>query len=231
MDYLKRVSRNVALTMIFINMAVLVNSNAETEEKRERIIEYSKVKSVEPKKEVSRKEVIEKLATHILDFEGGYANHKLDYPTNKGIQWQTYKAFAPRLKLDTSRVAFRAMTDTQAKKFIYLFWQLANVDSIKDKRIAAFFVEEFWAAPVSIKFYQRKLNESFCLELAEDSGIGTETVKAINSINSTVLIPKLIQWKEERYKRIVQRNPKKKVFSKGWKTRRDKFNESFLISE
>lgn len=232
MDLFKRVSQKVVLTMIFLNMGVLVSSNAKTEIDREE----RSVTDVKPKEEKesvvveqqSREEVIEKLATHILSLEGGYANHKLDKPTNKGIQWQTYKAYAKRLKLDTSRVAFRNLSDNEAKKFVYLFWRLAKVDSIKDKRIAAFFVEEFWAAPISVKFYQQKLNQDFGLCLAEDGGMGTETTKAINSISSKVLIPKLIEWKEERYERIIKRKPKKVVFTKGWQKRRKLFNELFF---
>lgn len=229
MEYFSRSVRKLIVVIICINMSSLVGvtKNVETE-KRERSINQPKKKSVVKAREIGREEAIEKLATHILSLEGGYANHYLDKPTNKGVQWQTYKKFAKRLKLDTSKVAFRNLSDNEAKKFIYLFWQLANVDSIKDKRIAAFFVEEFWAAPISIKFYQQKLNKDFGLCLAEDGGMDIETIEAINSIPSTVLIPKLIEWKEERYSRIVTAKPKKVIFQKGWQKRRKLFNELFF---
>ena len=100
------------------------------------------------------------ILNHVRKWEGGevfFANE--NQWTNRGVQWNTYKALAPKLLgiANPTVEGLRSMTSAQADKFIVQFWNTATDNNkITNQAAANAFFEMLWGGGRSgIKWLQK----------------------------------------------------------------------------
>lgn len=156
----------------------------------------------------------QKLIPFILKWEGGFANHPLDKggPTNKGITFNTYRAFYPGAMVED----LKEMTDDQwFNIFVTGYWDLWRADELKNQSIANIVVDWAWASgPItSIKQVQRILG------VKADGIVGPTTLRAINNTNQQELFNDIKAARYRFVESIIARDPSQAVFRKGWQNR------------
>jgi len=177
---------------------------------------------------------LETLWPFILSWEGGYVNHPNDKggPTNRGVTIATFRSvFGNKTVADLKR-----MTDAQWETiFRKLFWQRCKADEIKDQAVANILVDWAWTSgTVGIKYAQKALG------LKPDGIVGQKTLAALNTVRGRKTIfgtngkaePTTFEllWKaREQHFMNIARNPKQKVFLKGWLNRLDSIRENSLL--
>lgn len=142
------------------------------------------------------------ILNHVRKWEGG----EVFFPnenqwTNRGVQWTTYKALAPKLLgiANPTVEGLRSMTAAQADKFIVQFWNTAtNNNKITNQAAANAFFEMLWGGGRSgIKWLQKVLG------VYPDGNVGTETVKAANKYPPNLLLEEV----KNRYKYLAKADP------------------------
>lgn len=179
----------------------------------------------------------DKLVAHILDSEGGVANHPDDPGglTNKGVTWETFKRLAyPVLGIAPTQANLLSLTDNQVARIIYYFWQDIGGDQITNKLISSILTEWSWGSgPQSAGItIQRILNTDFGKQLSIDGVIGPKTIDAINQViksgQTERLFSLLIEAREQFFINLGKIRPSLQQFVDGWLNRLDNYVSSTL---
>jgi lysozyme family protein len=160
----------------------------------------------------------------VLDNEGGYSNQVLDDggPTNFGI---TQRELTRIWRADNLPPDVKNLTQDDAEKYYKIeWWDKYHFDAINSLPIATkLFDMAVNMGPLhATKLIQRACN--WCgHNLAEDGVIGPKTFYAINDIclhnRQSDLMQELMAEQLFFYEDLVAKNPKLKVFLKGWMNR------------
>lgn len=156
-----------------------------------------------------------KLIPIIKKFEGGYSNNPYDKggATNSGVTLSTYRYYFGRNKTAKD---LKNMTE---EEWSYIFktgyWDKWQGDSIDNQSLANFVVDWLWHSGVyGIKYVQEVLG------VAKDGKVGPKTLAALNGHdNQRELFGKIWARRKKQLDDIVKRNPKQKVFYRGWMAR------------
>ncbi len=169
----------------------------------------------------------------LLKHEGGFVDNPNDPggATNKGITMGTFRRTAQRyLGIEPTLQNLKDMTDEQAFK-IYkpMYWDKISGDAI-DNQVMANFTFDFFvnAGANAIRTFQRTYNDTFPSEpaLGVDGVVGPITLKALNFVDLQHLYTAYKNARIGYYEGLVARNPKFKVFIRGWINRVDSFPDS-----
>ena len=142
------------------------------------------------------------ILNHVRKWEGGevfFTNE--NQWTNRGVQWNTYKALAPKLLgiANPTVEGLRSMTAAQADKFIVQFWNTATDNNkITNQASANAFFEMLWGGGRSgIKWLQKVLG------VYPDGRVGAKTVAAANKYPPNLLLDEV----KNRYNYLAKSNP------------------------
>ena len=155
----------------------------------------------------------------ILSWEGGYVNHKNDKggPTNKGVTWSVWSAYARKKGFTPTISNLKAITDAQWDEiFTPNYWSPFKASKILDQNIATLLVDWGYCSGVTtvIKKVQRYLG------LKADGIVGPKTLGAINDADSQYrLFAALWDLRSKFLSDIVKRNHSQEVFLTGWMNR------------
>lgn len=181
----------------------------------------------------------------ILEHEGGYVNHPNDPggATNYGIslrfladQPTTVGDFDGDGDVDVEDIANMDINDA---KSVYrkCWWDKYKYESIHDLTIATkvFDFSVNMGAPRAHKLLQAAMNKSCGLKLTIDGVLGPASFKAINAIadgdDEQQLLRAYCDEAWAFYQSIATKNPKLKVFLKGWKNRAFSLSTANAIKE
>jgi len=144
------------------------------------------------------------ILAHVHKWEGGLVYFPTEKQwTNRGVQWTTYKALAPKLLniANPTLDGLKSMTQAQADKFIKYFWDKATYNnSITNQAAANAFFEMFWGgSKYGIKWLQRVLGVN------PDGNVGPLTIAAANKYPPS----KLIEEVKKRYVALAKADPSK----------------------
>lgn len=164
-----------------------------------------------------------------LKWEGGLSNHSSDSGgiTYRGVSLRFLKAIKYDINKDGNidELDVKNINDN-VLLYIYktYFW-----DKVKAEQINSFIIQSHLfdiavnsGAKQAIKLIQKACNTFDC-DLKVDGIIGNKTMTAINSIDSMLLNSSLGYERILFYNTIILKNPKYKVFEKGWMNRAKDF--------
>ena len=153
-----------------------------------------------------------KLIPKVLKWEGGFTNNANDKggATNSGVTLSTFRSVYGRNKTvkDLKKMTF--------EQWEYIFktryWDKWQGDSIESQAIADFVVDWYWHSGIyGIKYPQQILG------VEADGVVGKKTLNAINNHPfPEELFKALWERRKQQFDNIVKKNPKQKVFYKGW---------------
>lgn len=160
-----------------------------------------------------------------LQFEGGYSNNPNDPggETNKGIIKTEYDKYRKSKNLPLQSI--KLITDDELNDIYYNnYWLKASCDQIPGRLpVIHFDTAVNCGVTQSSKFLQRSVG------VIADGVIGPKTIQTLNDIKNKVglndIIKSYLQQRIDYYYIISIRNPKLKVFLKGWINRVDKLSE------
>lgn len=162
----------------------------------------------------------------LLSHEGGFVNHPNDPggATNKGITFATFKANAKALGIEPTLENLKSLTDDQAMAIYRArYWNAIRGDEIEDQAVAEqifdFYVN---AGRNAIKVLQRTVN-GFGYHFDINGKIDSAVLSAVNGISPPALYREYREKRIAYYEWIATRNPKLKVFLKGWLNRANSF--------
>lgn len=166
----------------------------------------------------------------LLQHEGGFVDNPNDPggATNKGITMGTFKAQAePVLGMEPTLANLKALTDAQAGA-IYkkIYWDRIYGDQIPNQDLADMLFDFYVnAGGNAVKTLQRTINSlnDGGAQIAVDGGMGPNTLKAMNALNTDELYMAYKNARKQYYIDLADRNPKLKVFLKGWLNRVNSF--------
>lgn len=136
--------------------------------------------------------------------------------TNKGIQWQSYKALAPRVSLPVTHSAFLGLWSGTRENpgswdliFKVGYWDAVGGDNIAYQPVADLLADYAWGSGpgTAIRAVQGVLNERFGAGLVVDGAIGPKTLAAINKANGPQLFEALFAEREAFLRSIAARDP------------------------
>lgn len=158
---------------------------------------------------------IEEALVFTLKNEGGYTDHPLDKggPTNKGITIGRLSDYLGRqatieevmnLEYETIQIIY--------KKY---YWDVLNLDHVIDQSIATalFDMGVLCGTGTAARLCQEVLG------INQSKKMDSATLEAINSSSDEKFIPEFSEKNIQRFNTIVTKNPKQKVFLKGWTNR------------
>lgn len=146
------------------------------------------------------------LFRRIPAFEGGLSanpndhaarvpgNAGVQYHTNKGVQWATFKDLAPRAGYPASYQLFLQMPDEVLKAIFKVgFWNPMLADDIRSQAVANQLVDFAWGSGFddAVPTLQRLLNREYRANLVVDGQMGPRTLAALNSVAEASLVPAL----------------------------------------
>lgn len=157
-----------------------------------------------------------KAIPNILRWEGGYSSHPADTDggcTMKGITLYTFRQFYGHAK--TCDDLKRITDDQWYHIFRAGYWDRLNGDKIENQSIADLCVDMAWGSGTvtAIKKIQRELGTT------PDGVVGQKTLALLNGPDRAGIHAKLKEMRRIWFLNIVQANPRKKVFLKGWLNR------------
>ena len=168
----------------------------------------------------------------ILKHEGGYVNNPNDPggATNYGISlrfikdYPNYGDFDQDGDVDVNDI--RKMTINQASMIYKIFWwDKFKYGQIADQTIATkiFDFSVNMGATRAHILLQEALNNAFDLRLECDGKLGPKTFHVLNAVldgdEEQQLITAYCEAAWGFYQRLIAKNPKLKVFTKGWRNR------------
>ncbi len=161
----------------------------------------------------------------VLKWEGGYTNHPLDPggATNKGITQRVYNAYLQSKKKSPRDV--RYITDEEVEEIYYTRYFIPSCapQLPPPLDLVVFDTAVNMGVKTSSILLQKTLKELGYYNLAIDGIIGEMTKsalkKAIEEKGMQVIVQKYIQLRNLRYHEIASKNPKLRVFLKGWLNR------------
>ena len=160
-----------------------------------------------------------KAIPNILRWEGGYSNHPNDTGgcTMKGVTIGVYrKYYGKSMSCDD----LKRITDEQwLTIFKTGYWDKLQGDKIENQSIADLCIDMCWGSGTvtAIRKIQR------CLGTTDDGIVGPKTLALLNGQDRAGIHAKLKEMRRIWFLNIVQNNPKKKVFLKGWLNRLDTY--------
>ena len=165
---------------------------------------------------------------NILPFVRKWEGGEVYFPTegqwtNRGVQWTTYKALAPKLLgiPNPTVEGLRSMTEAQGDKFIEYFWNKATFNnSITNQATANAFFEMLWGGGYyGITWLQKKIG------VYPDGSVGPKTVAAANKFYPETILNEVLK----RFNYLATANPAKygEVID-GW---RNRFNDLYAQSK
>lgn len=163
---------------------------------------------------------IEKLIPKIKKWEGGYSSHPADTDggcTMQGITLTTFRRYYGRNKNCND---LKNITEEQWRNILKTgFWDKMKADEIENQSIAELCVQMCWGsgAVTAIRKIQR------CLGITDDGIVGPKTLALLNGPDRKEIHRKLWEMRKIWFENIVQNNPKKKCFLKGWLNRLDTY--------
>ena len=155
------------------------------------------------------------ILNHVRKWEGGLVEFATEGQfTNRGVQWRTYKALAPKLLgiPNPTLEGLKSMTAAQADKFIVQFWNTATDNNkITNQAAANAFFEMLWGGGRSgIKWLQKVLG------VYPDGRVGAKTVAAANKYPPNLLLDEVLK----RYEYLAKADPKEYgEYIDGWRNR------------
>lgn len=154
----------------------------------------------------------------VLKWEGGYSNHPNDPggATYRGITQRVYNGWRRKRKLPEQDV--RKMTDAEMRQIYWeLYWQPARCSQLpKPLDLVVFDTAVNMGVARSTQFLRRVL-------LLKDGFKWTDEIpKKLKSVKGADFFWLIHNYCEERklfYRKLVNRNPKLRVFLRGWLNR------------
>jgi len=170
---------------------------------------------------------------HLLKHEGGFVDHPSDPggATNKGITMSTFRMFAGSLLgVEPTLSNLKNLSDEQAGK-IYkkMYWDKIRGDEITLQELANI-VFDFYvnAGANGAKLLQRVLKD-MAQNVSIDGVIGPATMKILDSLDQREVYQRYKKGRIAYYESLVKKNPKLKVFLKGWLNRVNTFPDMFGV--
>lgn len=155
--------------------------------------------------------------------EGDYSNHKSDRggATRFGITRKTASLWRGR---DVTDEEMKSFPLSEAKE-IYekLYWKTNNLDCVDHPATACaiFDIGVVCGTRSAARLAQRACNERG-KELRVDGVLGRNSLAAINSLSHGEFIRAFADLAAARFRGIVERNPRQRVFERGWLRRADR---------
>ena len=173
--------------------------------------------------------------SYLLKEEGGKSSNVRDSAaqcapysgavhTNKGVTFCTFKAFAARLGvLPVTYDRFLKLTDGDAAKFLYLYYEGAGGNQLPDW-LGISMTEVAWGSgpEIAVKTLQRALN-ALGNNLTVDGKLGTLTRQAVYTTDRRKLFEEF--WKERE--RWLKSLDDWKIFGDNWSRRISRFIKRF----
>lgn len=168
---------------------------------------------------------VNKLATTILKWEGGYVNHPNDKggATNKGVTIAVWKKVGYDKNgdggIDVADLKLLSNEDVVNRVLKPYYWDRWKADQIINQSVANLLVDWLWGSGAwGIKFPQRILG------VTDDGIVGSKTLDAVNNYpDQSELFKKLWLRRKQHFEDIVKADPTQKVFLKGWLNRLNDF--------
>ena len=168
----------------------------------------------------------------ILENEGGYVNNPNDAggATNFGVSLRFLRDYPDYGDFNGDGIVnvadIKSMTEEDAcAVYKDLWWDKYGYGRINDQTIATkvFDLSVNMGAKRAHILLQGALNNAFDLQLDTDGVLGPATIQVLNACTDgdeeQVLITAYCDEAYGFYQRLIAKNPKYKVFEKGWKRR------------
>ena len=158
-------------------------------------------------------EKIEKYGKYCRSWEGGWSNHPNDKggATMKGITYKTYCDYRKAKKL--SKPTLTQLRRITAKEWNAVlrwgYWDRIKADKIQDEWVTYLIADSVWMSGIG---YVKKVQQ--LLGLKADGIIGTQSLKAINSMDGKELFEMLWNQREKFLYSIATGG--NASFLKGW---------------
>lgn len=182
---------------------------------------------------------------YIKPIEGGYANvtNDLGGETYAGITRKNFPTWSGWKVLDTKPHPIKhnakfSELDSAVENFYLGLYNQNNFNKIVSQDIADILFDWFvnsgylavkTTAPETYGV-DELLNKYFGFNLPMDSRFDTETINAINQVNSAQLFDHIKRNREIFYKEIVRKNPTQAKFLSGWLKRIGNFTRTATLS-
>lgn len=157
----------------------------------------------------------------IFKAEGKFSDNKADRggATNYGVTQSTYNTW--RIKMHLPQQSVKLATPAECKS-LYLseYWTSAKCELLPQ--------------PVDLVFFDMVVNSGqvtaakrlqMALGVKPDGVIGPASRKAIEAADPLQLAKRFIDFREDFYEEITERDPSQLVFLKGWKNRLNHLRE------
>ena len=152
---------------------------------------------------------------YVLQNEGGYTNDANDSggPTTWGITMEEYARFKGRgVSIDEVKKISQKEAETIYKRN---YWDVLNLDGVKNDAVATAIFDQ--AVNRGVRTVAKAIQG--IVGVPQDGHFGPITLKAINSAEEKNLIEAISKEAANSYKQIADKNPKNKVFLRGWLAR------------
>jgi len=161
----------------------------------------------------------------VLKWEGGYTHHPNDPggPTNMGITQSVYDAYRKEKKLPPRHV--KDITREEVEEIYFTRYYVPSKAPLLPPPLdlVVFDTAVNMGVKTSAILLQKALKELGVYPYAVDGTIGNLTLEAVNKAVSekgmATVVKKYIELRNLRYHEIANKNPKLKVFLRGWLNR------------
>jgi lysozyme family protein len=149
----------------------------------------------------------------VMKTEGGFSNNPDDKggATNKGITLQTYSQFLGR---PASVEELKNISDKDVDSIFSRYYNEAGGDRIKDPRIQEVLTDQNYNKGTN---FLNRINDM--LGTPRGSSLSQEAIDRINNMDPDQFIAAVLQSEREIYKKIAEKDPSQKQFSRGWDLR------------
>ena len=166
----------------------------------------------------------ENFANKLLELEGGYVNHPKDAggPTKFGVILSVWREHGHDKDGDGDIDAedIKRLTESDARYIAKrLFWDYFRADEIINESIAQLVVD--WGYHSGRTTVARIVQR--ILSVTVDGIVGSETLKALNTLDQEKLFSNLKIERKVFLNNIIRRKPDQIVFYDGWMNRLNKF--------
>lgn len=161
--------------------------------------------------------------TYVLKNEGGYTFHPADKggPTNMGITKKTLEAWRGK-SVETIDIENLEYSEASAiYKELYWIKVKGHLLTCLPTAIAIFDAAVLFG--VSAASTRAQAAASYCgRKVTIDGVIGPRSVAALNFLDAKEFVPEFHGLLSAKILRIIEKDPKQKVFLKGWQNRLDR---------
>lgn len=170
-----------------------------------------------------------KLIDLVLQWEGGYADKKIDgHETYRGItrdnfpKWSGWAIVDAHKPLKHNQIIKDTKLENEVRQFYYkYFYTPLKINELKDLLTSG----QLFAMGVNagiknaVKLLQKAINKVYKVKITIDGIIGKTTLTYANGEKSIQVGEEMINQCNAYYDAIVARKPSNKKFLKGWKNR------------